>query len=109
MRETLAARGPMTRPLSAVLNEAAAAALRAPSVLNTQPWRWTVHARSLDLRVDARRRLAAVDPEGRMLIVSCGAALDHALVALCAEGHPARVELLPDPHDPELLATRTSS
>ncbi|WP_345733937.1 Acg family FMN-binding oxidoreductase, partial [Cryptosporangium minutisporangium] len=105
MMQTSALHGPRTRPLQAVLDEAAAAALRAPSVLNTQPWRWIVHERSLDLRADPTRRLTALDPEGRMLTVSCGAALDHALIALRVEGYPARVELLPDPHDPELLAT----
>ncbi|GAA0222907.1 Acg family FMN-binding oxidoreductase [Cryptosporangium japonicum] len=93
------------RPLQAVLDVAAAAALRAPSVLNTQPWRWIVHERSLDLRADPDRQLTAVDPEGRMLAVSCGAALDHAVIALRTEGYDARVDLLPDPSDPELLAT----
>ncbi|EXG82491.1 Acg family FMN-binding oxidoreductase [Cryptosporangium arvum] len=92
------------RPLQAVLDVAAAAALRAPSVLNTQPWRWIVHERSLDLRADPGRQLGAVDPEGRMLTISCGAALDHALIALRTEGYDARVELLPDARDPELLA-----
>jgi hypothetical protein len=82
----------------------AAAALRAPSVLNTQPWHWVVHERSLDLRAAPDRRLPALDPDGRMLTVSCGAALDHALIALRTEGYDARVELLPDPRDPDLLA-----
>lgn len=40
-----------------------------------------------------------------MLTVSCGTALDHALIALRTEGYDARVELLPDPRDPELLAS----
>jgi len=105
MTETTTRTAPRTRPLQAVLDVAAAASLRAPSVLNTQPWRWVVHERSLDLRADPARHLTALDPEGRMLTVSCGAALDHALIALRTEGYQARVELLPDAHDPELFAT----
>ncbi|GAA3394978.1 Acg family FMN-binding oxidoreductase [Cryptosporangium minutisporangium] len=93
------------RPLSAALDEAATAALRAPSVLNTQPWRWVVDEGSLDLRADPQRRLAALDPEGRMLTTSCGAALEYAVIALRVEGYLAQVELLPDASDPDLLAT----
>ncbi|MFI5960083.1 Acg family FMN-binding oxidoreductase [Cryptosporangium sp. NPDC051539] len=96
---------PIHRPMQAILDVAAAAALRAPSVLNTQPWHWTAHERSLDLRADPHRQLTGLDPEGRMLTISCGAALDYALIALRTEGYPARVELLPDPNDPELLAS----
>lgn len=96
---------PSARPMEAVLDEAATAALRAPSVLNTQPWRWHVHGGTLDLRADLHRQLTTLDPDGRMLAVSCGAALDYALIALRAEGYPAVVRLLPDPDDPQLLAT----
>ncbi|MFG1928834.1 Acg family FMN-binding oxidoreductase [Cryptosporangium sp. NPDC048952] len=95
---------PQDRPVSAVLDQAAAAALRAPSILNTQPWRWIVHERSMELRAAAERHLAALDPQSRMLVTSCGAALDHALISLRAQGYSARVELLPEPDDPELLA-----
>lgn len=96
---------PLDRPLDAVLDVAVAAALRAPSVLNTQPWRWRIHDGILDLRVDPDRQLPALDPEGRMLTVSCGAALDHALIALRTQGYRAEVRLLPEPTDPELLAS----
>jgi nitroreductase len=87
-----------------VLEAAALRSLRAPSVLNTQPWRWRVTATGLELRADPSRQLTATDPEGQLLVLSCGTALHHARVALAAAGVTARVDRLPDPDDPALLA-----
>lgn len=87
-----------------VLADAARAAARAPSVHNTQPWRWEVHHDRLDLYADRSRQLDAADPEGRLLTISCGAALHYARVALAAEGWQAVVERLPTPDDPDHLA-----
>ncbi|MFJ6196973.1 Acg family FMN-binding oxidoreductase [Micromonospora sp. NPDC092111] len=95
------------RPLTTALAEAAATAGYAPSVHNTQPWRWRVLPDALELRVVRDRQLTAADPEGRLLALSCGAALHHARVALAAEGWTAVVERLPDPAHPELLARLT--
>src|SRR6185503_8986705 len=61
------------------LAEATLAALHAPSILNTQPWRWRTRGNDVELRVDADRRLAGVAPTGRLQLMSCGAALNHAL------------------------------
>lgn len=87
-----------------VLSRAAAAALQAPSILNTQPWRWQVHHGVLDLRADRDRQLRVIDPQGRMLVVSCGVALHHLRVALAALGCEVEVRRLPEPADPDLLA-----
>ncbi|BCJ49386.1 NAD(P)H nitroreductase [Actinoplanes sp. NBRC 14428] len=89
------------------LGRAARAALHAPSVFNTQPWQWRVHGNTLELRADRRRQLGDTDPEGRLLLLSCGAALHHARIALAADGWAPVVHRLPDPDDPELLATVT--
>ncbi|WFF03676.1 nitroreductase [Micromonospora sp. WMMD964] len=89
------------------LAEAAATAGHAPSVHNTQPWRWRVLPDALELRSVADRQLAASDPEGRLLAISCGAALHHARVALAAQGWRAVVERRPDPRDSELVARLT--
>ncbi|WP_416900485.1 Acg family FMN-binding oxidoreductase [Micromonospora echinospora] len=97
------------RPLTTAYAEAAATAGYAPSVHNTQPWSWRVLPDALELRVAPERRLAATDPEGRLLALSCGAALHHARVALAAEGWTPAVERLPDPADPDLLARITGS
>jgi hypothetical protein len=79
-------------------------ATRAPSVHNTQPWLWTAHGRLLELRADRRRQLLVVDPTGRDLTVSCGAALHQAEAAAAALGWSATVTRIPDPTDPDLLA-----
>ncbi|WP_203911652.1 Acg family FMN-binding oxidoreductase [Rhizocola hellebori] len=92
------------RPESAVLAEAAAAAGYAPSVHNTQPWRWRVSERGLDLFADRSRQLQVADTHGRLLVMSCGAALHHLRVALAAQGWAALVQRMPDPNDPDHLA-----
>ena len=79
-------------------------AVRAPSVHNTQPWRWRGTSRSLDLYADRSRQLLAGDPEGRNLVISCGAALHHARIAADVLGWSAQVSALPDPDQPDLLA-----
>jgi hypothetical protein len=89
---------------TAALTEAAMAAGFAPSVHNTQPWRWRMRPDGLDLRAARERQLQVADPEGRLLIISCGAALHHAQVALAAEGREAIVDRMPDTADPDWLA-----
>ncbi|MEV0567805.1 nitroreductase [Dactylosporangium sp. NPDC050588] len=92
------------RTVQELLRYAAEEATRAPSVLNTQPWRWHVGEDGLDLHADRTRQLHAIDPAGRLLILSCGAALHHARVALAASGINPSVRRYPDAADPDLLA-----
>jgi hypothetical protein len=80
---------------------------RAPSVHNTQPWIFVWDGRHLDLHGDRNRRLDIVDPDGRQLTISCGAALLHARLALAGLGRPAVVCLLPDPANSDHLARIT--
>jgi hypothetical protein len=77
----------------------------APSVHNTQPWRWQVEELTIELYADLSRRLEVADPSGRNLVLSCGAALHHFRVAAAALGYPAEVERMPDPADTTHLAT----
>src|SRR5690242_2335618 len=90
--------------MTGLLTNAAALAGYAPSIHNTQPWRWRVSDKALDLYVVPARQLAITDPDGRLSVLSCGAALHHALVALAAEGQHVDVTRLPDPADPDHLA-----
>ncbi|NUR50739.1 MAG: nitroreductase [Hamadaea sp.] len=86
------------------LRVAAQVALNAPSIFNTQPWRWVVEDHAMQLWADRSRQLLVADPDGRLLTVSCGAALHHARVALAVAGHHAQVRPLPDAAEPDLLA-----
>jgi nitroreductase len=76
----------------------------APSLHNSQPWRWRLDGRTLLLQADLRRWLPATDADGRDLVVSCGAALHHTRVALAAAGVHAAVHRIPDPQRPDDLA-----
>ena len=88
----------------AILEAAARAALRAPSVFNTQPWKWRIAGDAMELWAEPDRHLQATDPDGRLLLLSCGGALHHARTALAADGWAATVERLPDTDRPDLLA-----
>jgi hypothetical protein len=79
-------------------------ALRAPSVHNTQPWLFGTDGSTVELRADRTRQLTALDPRGRELAQSLGAALLNLRVALAARSWRAVVDRLPDPADPELFA-----
>jgi nitroreductase len=94
---------------TAALVQAARMAGFAPSIHNTQPWRWRVDRSTLELRAERDRQLAVTDPAGRMLTISCGAALHHVRLALAAEGWAVDVRRLPDAADEDLLARLTLS
>ncbi|HTR71077.1 MAG TPA: hypothetical protein VMH41_12735 [Mycobacteriales bacterium] len=79
-------------------------ACRAPSVLNSQPWRFTYTGEAIELWADTSRGLTFADPEGRELALSCGAALFNLRVAIRSLGLTPDVRLLPDPDGPRLLA-----
>lgn len=79
-------------------------ACRAPSVHNTQPWCWAVAAHSVHLFADTARQLPVLDPNGRAMTLSCGAALHHARIAFAALGWQAQVHRSPNPHDRDHLA-----
>lgn len=78
---------------------------RAPSVHNSQPWRWEVGDHSVHLYADTSRHLPHTDPDRRDLLVSCGAALHHCTVAFAALGWQATVHRLPNPAEPDHLAS----
>jgi nitroreductase len=80
------------------------AAMAAPSPHNSQPWRFHCTTATIELHADTRRAAPAADLEHRELMLACGAALLNLRLAIRALGvHPA-VQLLPDPHRPDLLA-----
>ncbi len=77
------------------------AARAAPSVHNTQPWRFTARPQGvIELHAQIGRALPVSDPNGRALYQSCGAALFNARLGIRMTGHDAVVELLPHPEYP---------
>jgi hypothetical protein len=80
-----------------------ALAARAPSVHNTQPWRFKAGEDAIELYADPRRKLR-VDPSGREMLISCGAALFGLRLAVRSLGYQPVVSLLPDPGSLRLLA-----
>jgi hypothetical protein len=82
-----------------------AAATPAPSIHNTQPWRFTASRDRLEVFYDAERALPVLDPTARQQLISCGSAVEFAVVALAAAGQVSEVTLLPDPADEDHLAT----
>jgi hypothetical protein len=87
-----------------LLRRAAVRAMLAPSVHNTQPWRFVLTAGEMEIRADWSRQLRVLDPLGRQMTISCGCALFNARVSLAAAGYDARVTRHPDPLDRDLLA-----
>ena len=79
-------------------------AVWAPSVHNTQPWWFTADPDGLCLYADQARQLAAADPDGREMLISCGAALFTARLALRTAGWVPEAQVLPDPARPLLVA-----
>ncbi|MFL6072713.1 MAG: Acg family FMN-binding oxidoreductase [Mycobacteriales bacterium] len=98
------AASPTDRPTTAELTMAVSTAVRAPSIHNTQPWRWTLLPDGLELRADRSRQLQVLDLDAHALTISCGAALWLARLALRAQGWREAVEYLPEPREQDLLA-----
>src|SRR3954447_25313906 len=78
------------------IRELVALATRAPSVHNTQPWRWCVAGDQVALFADYSRQLIHADPAGRDLVISCGAALHHLQASAAAMGWKAHVRRMPN-------------
>ncbi|HZN19227.1 MAG TPA: nitroreductase family protein [Micromonosporaceae bacterium] len=87
----------------AALHAAAVAGGRAPSMHNTQPWRFRLRGGAVEVLADRTRALPVADPSGWALRLACGAAAFNARLALAALGRPAQVMLRPDRTDPELM------
>jgi nitroreductase len=79
-------------------------AVQAPSVHNSQPWRFVLGHRSVHLYADLSRWLPATDADGRDLVLSCGVVLHHLRIALAAAGIEASVRRMPNPDEPDHLA-----
>jgi nitroreductase len=81
------------------------AAIRAPSIHNTQPWLFLLGPDGIEVYADLSRRLPAIDPEGRAMHISLGAAVLNVRVALAYSGWHPDTRLLPDPKEVRHVAT----
>jgi nitroreductase len=98
---------PVGETVSFRLRFALNAAVLAPSIHNTQPWRFRVYdgpAPHVDLLMDAGRGLVALDPNHRQLVISCGAALAAYQLGLRGCGLAPRVEIFPASAGPSTVA-----
>jgi len=94
------------RPSPRLVGELVRAAVAAPSMHNTQPWRFRIQGAgsTIELHADPARTLPVGDPDGRAAHIACGAALLNLRVAAAAAGLRPDIRLLPDPGRPLLLA-----
>jgi nitroreductase len=86
------------------LREAVAAAVRAPSLMNSQPWRFRISAQHIEVWADRDRTLPVADPNGWAMRIAGGAATFNLAVALAVQGCPAEVVWRPAVGEPDLLA-----
>ncbi len=77
----------------------------APSIRNTQPWRFVLREEdaAVEIWAERSRALPVADREGRGLTISCGAALAFLEIAARAASLAAAIDRLPDPERPDLL------
>ncbi|WP_320780594.1 Acg family FMN-binding oxidoreductase [Streptomyces sp. CRN 30] len=91
---------------AATVRSLLAAAVAAPSIHNTQPWRFRLapDGDTLEVRSAPERTLPVTDPTHRAQYLSVGAAVLNLRLAAVHLGRRPEVRLLPDPRDPGLLA-----
>jgi nitroreductase family protein len=94
--------GPFTAEDVALLLRAATAA---PSLYNSQPWRFVVVDHEARIFLDPDRRSPVADPAGRQQVIACGAALLNLRLAIRELGYEPQVSLWPAGAEAEHLAT----
>ncbi|GAA2607855.1 Acg family FMN-binding oxidoreductase [Paractinoplanes durhamensis] len=95
------------RPLRRVLTDCVRLATAAPSLHNSQPWRFGIRGMEVDVYADPGRRLRVLDPTGREQLISVGAALLNLRLAIRRAGYRCDFDLFPEPEQGDLVARVT--
>ncbi|MEV0400986.1 hypothetical protein [Actinoallomurus sp. NPDC050550] len=95
---------PDTSERGELLQQLVEAAVWAPSAHDTRPWWFDTHGETVTLHADTDRRLNVVDPHGREMLISCGAALFTLRLAVRRLGRRPEVRMGSDPDRPGLIA-----
>ncbi|GIF42818.1 Acg family FMN-binding oxidoreductase [Actinoplanes xinjiangensis] len=95
-------------PSRAILTDCVRSAITAPSLHNSQPWRFRIEPPAIRVYADPDRRLPVIDPDCREQLVSVGAAIFTLRLAVRHTGYEVGCELLPDSGDPSLAAIVTA-
>ncbi|MFJ9007802.1 Acg family FMN-binding oxidoreductase [Streptomyces canus] len=92
-------------PGRAALHLARAASF-APSPHNSQPWFFVEegHDQGFEVHADTKRRMPLTDPNGREMVIACGAALLNVRIAVRRLGFQPVVDILPEPAEQGFLA-----
>jgi hypothetical protein len=94
---------PRSAPVDHQLRYLLRYAIMAPSVRNTQPWRFAVRMNTVSLFADLERRQPVSDPDRRELYISLGCALENLLIAAEWHGLAHEVTYFPEYGNEELV------
>jgi nitroreductase len=95
---------PVLELTGAALTACVQAAIAAPSIHNSQPWLFRIRDGGIDVFADRRRQLEVIDPGGRELVLSVGAAVFNLRVAMRQQARVPLLRLWPEPTEPDLVA-----
>ncbi|HYG68655.1 MAG TPA: hypothetical protein VD838_13385, partial [Anaeromyxobacteraceae bacterium] len=79
-------------------------AVLAPSRHNAQPWAFEIEGDAVRVYADASRALPSADPDGRELVMACGAAILNLRLAAAHFGYASSLEIVPGHRRDGLLA-----
>ncbi|MGM0739504.1 MAG: hypothetical protein ACQETM_10145, partial [Bacteroidota bacterium] len=79
-------------------------ARRAPSVLNSQPWRFRVCGNTIEVYLDKKSELEQIDLKGRLQMASCGTLIAHLEHSIIEHGLQSRISYFPRFEEEDLVA-----
>jgi hypothetical protein len=91
-------------PSRKVLVDCVHSATTAPSLHNSQPWRFRIDGPAVEVYADPARRLEVIDPAGREQMISLGAAVFTLRLAIQRAGYHVEVTTFPRRDEPDLVA-----